>query len=85
MGLKGMVFSVIAAVAGAIMYFAVTTPGSGFRLATVGVILMVAGVVGFIASTAVYATSRQGNTKRTFDRKATDAQGVSSVVHEETR
>ncbi|NNN10871.1 MAG: hypothetical protein HKL83_03305 [Acidimicrobiaceae bacterium] len=84
MGLTGMVFSIVAAVVGAIMYFAVTTQGSGFRLSTVGIILMIAGGIGFVVSSAVFAASRQSNNKRTFDRQATDARGVSSVVHEET-
>ena len=43
MGLPGMVLSAIAAAAGAIMYWAVTYQGTGFRLSTVGLILMIAG------------------------------------------
>jgi hypothetical protein len=44
MGLTGMVFSTIAIAAGAVMYWAVTnTQGHGFRLSTVGVILMIVG------------------------------------------
>jgi hypothetical protein len=35
MGLPGMVLSAMAAVAGAIMYWAVTYQGTGFRLSTV--------------------------------------------------
>ena len=84
MGLTGMVFSVVAAVVGAIMYFAITTQGTGFRLSTVGIILMIAGGIGFVISSAVFAVSRQSSNKHTFDRQATDASGVSSVVHEET-
>jgi len=38
MGLTGMVFSTIAIAAGAVMYWAVTSQGHGFRLSTVGVI-----------------------------------------------
>jgi lipoprotein signal peptidase len=84
MGLTGMVFSVIAAVVGAIMYFAITTQGTGFRLSTVGIILMIAGGIGFVISAAVFGVSRQSNNKHTFDRQATDAKGVSTAVHEET-
>jgi len=43
MGLPGMVLSAIAAAAGAIMYWAITYQGTGFRLSTVGIILMIAG------------------------------------------
>ena len=50
MGLKGMVFSIFAFAVGAVMYFAVTTEGNGFRVSTVGVILMVVGVIGLVMS-----------------------------------
>jgi len=39
MGLTGMVFSIIAIGAGAVMYGAVTAQGHGFRFSTVEVIL----------------------------------------------
>jgi hypothetical protein len=85
MGLKGMAFSFIAIVAGAIMYWAVRTQSSGFRLSTVGVILMAAGAVGLITSAIVYGTSRSSGSGRrsSFDREVTDAQGLTSTVHEE--
>jgi hypothetical protein len=87
MGLKGMVFSIIAFAAGAVMYWAVTTQGHGFRVSTVGVILMVAGGVGLVVSVIVFGvSSRPASThNRTYDRQATDAQGISSTVHEEVR
>jgi len=85
MGLTGMVFSTIAIAAGAVMYWAVTTQGHGFRLSTVGVILMVVGAVGFVASAVIFGTSRRpaGNRNHTYDRQATDAQGATTAVHEE--
>ncbi len=58
MGLPGMVISFIAATAGAIMYWAVTYKGTGFQLSTVGVILMIAGGIGFVVSAIVFAVSR---------------------------
>ncbi len=85
MGLTGMVFSIIAAAVGAIMYFAITTQGSGFRLSTIGVILMIVGAIGFVVSSVVFASSRKTTSHHTFDRETTDAQGKSSAVHEETR
>ncbi|HUY22461.1 MAG TPA: hypothetical protein VMV22_08965 [Acidimicrobiales bacterium] len=80
-----MVFSIIAMAAGAVMYWAVTAQGHGFRLSTVGVILMVLGAVGLVASAIVYGTSRRpaGSRDRTYDRQATDSQGVATTVHEE--
>jgi hypothetical protein len=80
-----MFFSVLAIAAGAVMYWAVTSQGHGVRLSTVGVILMVVGAVGLVASGIVFATSRRpvGSGKRTFDRQATNAEGQSTEVHEE--
>jgi hypothetical protein len=87
MGLTGMGFSVVAIAAGAVMYWAVTEPTTGFRLSTVGVILMIVGVIGLVASSIVFATSRSrlGGRRRTYDRQATDALGGSTTVHEEVR
>ena len=91
MGLPGMVLSAFAFVAGAIMDWAITPQSvaagqsHGFDLSTVGVILMIAGGIGFVASAIVYATSRRAAKapSHTLDRQATDAQGRSSAVHEE--
>ena len=86
MGLTGMVFSTISIAVGAVMYWAITTTqGHGFRLSTVGVILMVAGAIGLVVSGIVYATSRRpaGAGKHTYDRQATDAEGATTAVHEE--
>ena len=86
MGLTGMVFSTISIAVGAVLYWAVTsTQGHGFRLSTVGVILMVAGAIGLVVSGTVYATSRRpaGGRHRTYDREVTNAQGQTAAIHEE--
>jgi hypothetical protein len=85
MGLGGMVFSMIAIAAGAVMYWAVTSQGHGFRLSTVGVILMVVGAVGLVISTVIFAISRQpaGGRNRSYDKQVTDTQGRTAEVHEE--
>jgi hypothetical protein len=86
MGLAGMVFSMISIAAGAVMYWAVTTTqGHGFRLSTVGVILMIVGAAGLIISTVIFATSRRqsGSRNRTYDRQVTDTAGRTAEVHEE--
>lgn len=92
MGLKGMVISGISMVVGAILYWALTAQSTyaaqshGFRLSTVGAILIIAGAVGFIVSTIVYATSRRTPAApRTLDREVVDEQGRRSVLHEEQR
>ena len=87
MGLVGMGFSAVSIGVGAILYWAVTAQGHGFRLSTVGVILMVIGAIGFVASGIVFGTSRRptGGGHHTFDREATDARGQTTAVHEEVR
>jgi hypothetical protein len=85
MGLTGMVFSTIAIAAGAVMYWAVTSQAHGFRLSTVGVILMVVGAVGLVMSTVIYALARRpaGSGNRSFDRQVTDTAGRTAAIHEE--
>jgi uncharacterized membrane protein YciS (DUF1049 family) len=85
MGLTGMGFSIVAIAAGAVMYWAVTAQGHGFRLSTVGIILMIVGAIGLVISTIVFGTSRRstGSRRHTYDRQVTDAQGRSAAVHEE--
>ena len=85
-----MVFSTIAIAVGAVLYWAVTTQGTGFRVSTVGVILMIVGGVGFVASAIVFATSRRpagsghhSYDRQVVDRQVVDAQGRSTEVHEE--
>jgi uncharacterized membrane protein YciS (DUF1049 family) len=87
MGLTGMGFSIVAMAAGAVMYWAVTAQGHGFRLSTVGIILMIVGAVGLVISTIVFGSSRRstGSRHHTYDRQVTDAQGRSAAVHEEVR
>ena len=87
MGLPGMVLSAIAAAAGAIMYWAITYQGTGFRLSTVGVILMIAGAFGFVVSAIVFAISRspERSTRHSLDRQVVDSSGNSSSVHEDSK
>jgi hypothetical protein len=85
MGLTGMALSTISVAVGAVMYWAVTAQGHGFRYSTVGVILMVVGAIGFVASAIVFGTSRRpaGSRHHSYDRQVVDAQGRSTEVHEE--
>jgi len=82
-----MVLSAIAGVAGAIMYWAVTYQGTGFRLSTVGLILMVAGAFGFVVSAIVFAVSRGqvGGGRHELNRQVTDGAGNTSTVHEDSK
>jgi hypothetical protein len=85
MGRAGMAFSAIAIAVGAVLYWAVTTQGTGFRVSTVGVILMIVGGVGFVASAIVFGVSRSsaGSRHHSYDRQVVDPQGRSTEVHEE--
>lgn len=87
MGLPGMVFSSIAVAAGAIMYWAMTYQGHGFRFSTIGVILMVVGAFGFIASAVVFGVSRGsiGSNRHSLDRQVVDSSGNASSLHEESK
>jgi hypothetical protein len=85
MGRTGLFFSTLAIAVGAVMHWAITTTGHGFNVSTVGIILMIVGVVGLVASGIVFGASRRpvGSGKHTYDRQATDSQGQSTEVHEE--
>lgn len=87
MGLPGMVLSAIAGAAGAIMYWAVSYQGTGFRLSTVGLILMIVGGFGFVVSAVVFGVSRQGvgGGRHYLDREVTGADGKTSSVHEDSK
>ena len=45
-----MVFSIILAVVGAILAFAVTVTAKGFNINTIGMILLIVGILGFLVS-----------------------------------
>jgi len=87
MGLPGMVLSAIVGAAGAIMYWAVTYQGTGFRLSTVGLILMIAGAFGFVVSAIVFAVSRGpvSTGRHEMNRQVVDSTGNSSSVHEDSK
>jgi hypothetical protein len=84
----GIVFSVLAIAVGAVMYWAITAPAHGFRVSTVGVVLMIVGAGGLVISAALFAGSRshdRGPRRSTYDRTSIDSQGRESLVHEERR
>ncbi|MGC9960931.1 MAG: hypothetical protein ABSE47_03395 [Acidimicrobiales bacterium] len=78
----GIAFSIVAIAAGAIMYWAVTAPTHGFKLATVGIVLMIAGAAGLVIATTLFSTSRN---RRSTYAKRSDGQGRETVVREEVR
>lgn len=87
MGLPGMVLSAIAGAAGAVMYWAITYQGTGFRFSTVGLILMIVGAFGFVVSAIVFAVSRRpiGGSRHSLDRQVVNNDGQSSSLHEDSK
>ncbi len=91
MGLAGMVVSAMSTVTGAILYWgftaqsAVAAQNHGVRLSTIGIILMIAGIAGFLISTAVFAASRRrpSDPAQSVDREVVDSTGRKTVFHEE--
>jgi hypothetical protein len=79
MGRLGVIL--IAVAVGTVMYWAVTTQGTGLRVSTVGVVL-IAGGAGLVASMIVFATSRRltGNRRHA---QPVDSQRRPTQVHEE--
>ncbi len=53
---------------GAILYFAVDADISGLEITTIGLILMVVGVIGLLISLFLLSSSRRGTTERTVVR-----------------
>jgi hypothetical protein len=52
----GIVLSMLAITAGAIMRYAVSAQGQGFNVHTTGMVLMVVGVIGAVLSIAFWAS-----------------------------
>jgi hypothetical protein len=75
----GIAVSILAIAVGAILKFAVTATLGGVKIANVGVILMIVGVLGLVVSFIVLSMERN----RTRGALAVD--GRTRVVHEEIR
>ncbi|HWD51546.1 MAG TPA: hypothetical protein VG412_04045 [Acidimicrobiales bacterium] len=81
----GFVTSMLVFAVGAVLYWGITTTQThGFRLSTIGVILMIVGAVGFVM-TLVLSVASGVRRRSTFDQQAIDNSGRRSVVHEELR
>jgi hypothetical protein len=66
----GIGFSIFLFVIGAILTFAVDVDASGFNLNTVGIILMVGGLLGLFASVLVWGSFSPWGRRRTVARDA---------------
>lgn len=81
----GSGISIFLLAVGAVLYFAVHVSVSGLSLAAVGVILMIVGGFGLIASFAMIATDRGRAGRTTVVQGTTPAQGATTVVHDDRR
>jgi hypothetical protein len=64
----GIGTSIFLIAVGAILYFAVNADVSGLEISTVGLILMICGVLGLIISFFLINSARRGTTERTVVR-----------------
>jgi hypothetical protein len=53
---------------GAILYFAVDADVSGLEISTIGIILMVVGIIGLLISLFMVSSARRATTERTVVR-----------------
>lgn len=72
-GLTGMGVSAVAIITGVIMRYAVAVQTTGFNLHKIGVILIIAGAVGFVISSILFASTRGA------------VVGTTHTMHSETR
>jgi uncharacterized membrane protein len=75
----GIAVSIFLIAVGAIMKFAVTATAGGIKIATVGVILMMVGVLGLIVSFIVFSMERNRI------QPAVPVVGGTTVIREEIR
>jgi hypothetical protein len=82
-GLTGMGLSAVALIAGAIMRFAITVQTTGFNINKIGFILMIAGAIGFVISSILFASTRSamGVGTHTLHSETRDSSG-SAVVQD---
>ena len=64
----GIGTSLLLIAVGAILYFAVNADVSGLEISTIGLILMVVGVIGLLISLFFMSSARRGTSERTVVR-----------------
>ena len=84
-GMTGMGLSAVALIAGAIMRYAISAQGKGFNVTKIGLILMVAGAIGFVISGILFATTKNSPTTGTHSMHSEthDSDGNSVVTDKE--
>ena len=84
-GLTGMGLSAVAVIVGVIMRYATTVRTTGFNVHQTGVILIVAGAIGFVISCILFASTRRAvvGSTHTMHSETRDSRG-NSVVEDRT-
>lgn len=84
-GVTGMGLSAAAIIAGAIMRYAISAHGKGFSITKIGLILMVAGAIGFVVSVILFASTKNAGTSgtHTMHSETRDSAGNSTVTDRE--
>jgi hypothetical protein len=84
-----MVFSAMSAAAGAALYWVVTYQDHGFRLSTLGLVLMIAGAGGFLVPSIGFGVSRHSigtnDNSPLLHVNGVDGEGYPSSKHEGAR
>ena len=84
LGLTAMLFSVSSIISGAVMYWIVDAQASGFRFDSTAIILIIAGLVGFVLSALACAISpRRISDEHIFDNQAAGPPVVNTTMTEE--
>lgn len=84
-GMTGMGLSAVALIAGAIMRYAISAHGKGFNVTKIGLILMIAGAIGFVISGILFASTKNSRTTgtRSMHSETYDSSGNSVVTNKE--
>jgi phosphate/sulfate permease len=84
-GMTGMGLSAVALIAGAIMRYAISAQGKGFNVTKIGLILMIAGAIGFVISAILFASTRNSGAGGTHSMhsETRDSAGNSVVTTKE--
>jgi beta-lactamase regulating signal transducer with metallopeptidase domain len=75
-----MAFSIVLVIVGAILDYAVTATASGFNINTIGMILLIVGIVAFVVSLVVIFAGRSHRTTISEDVRMTPDGGRQRYV-----
>lgn len=84
-GMTGMGLSAVALIVGAIMRYAISAHGNGFNVTKIGLILMIAGAIGFVISAILFASTKNSGAAgiHSMHSETYDSAGNSVVTNKE--